>query len=215
MLGNTKQHKKYWKDRKIDWNQSYLVGVDPVSNQPMWNHPHRQLICYALNSFKWYSLWELGVGAGANLMKIIQTLGQNHQLGGSDINEDAIESAKKTFVGGLFHHESSEDILLSNKSVDVMLSDAHLIYFGPTKIRKVIKEMTRTARLRLVLCELHEPSLWKRWVYRFKTGYNVYDYRKLLESEDCYNVQTYKIPKDFWPGEPWAKYGHIIIAQLP
>ncbi len=213
-LGTTKKHKKFWKNRKINWIDSYLDGVDPVSSKPMWDHPHRELIVYALKTFGWYSLWEIGCGAGANIKKIVTAI-PNKQLGGSDINQDAVDTCNRVFKGGKFHCESSEDILLSDKAVDVILSDAHLLYFSPKDIKKVLKEMKRVGRLRLVLCELHEKSWWKRTIYKFKTGYNVYDYRRLLEDLGCYNIQIIKIPTDFWQGDPWAKFGHIIIAQLP
>ena len=203
MLKTTNDHKKYWKERKIDWDAHYLAT---------WNHPHRELIMYALTMFPWVSLWELGCGPGANLVRIVKSF-KNKNLGGSDINEDAIALARKTFVGGRFRVESSEDTLMSENSVDVVLSDAHLIYFGPTKINKVVKEMVRIARNNLVLFELHEPSLLKRIWLRLRRGYNAYDYRKLLESNGCYNVQIIKMPKQYWPGTPWEEYGHIIIAK--
>lgn len=213
MLKSTKQHKDYWKDRKINWSQSYLYGIDPVSNKPMWNHPHRDMIVQALKSFNWFSLWEAGCGPGPNLMKIISVF-KDKQVGGSDVSEDAIELARKTFVGGLFHVESVEDMLLSDNSVDVMLTDATLLYIGPRKIDKAIHELVRSARSHLVLCELHSNNWWKRLLYRFKTGYNVYNYRKLLSKHGCYDIRAFKIPKEVWPGEPWQKFGHIIIAKI-
>lgn len=213
MFKTTKQHKKHWANRKIDWDKSYLNGVDEVSGKPMWNHPHRTLIMQVLSMFHWVSLWEVGVGAGANLVKITKTF-QGKQLGGSDINADAIELCRKVFVGGRFHVESTEDMLLSDNSVDVILSDASLIYIGPTKINKTLKEMARIARNRLVLCEFHSTSLLERLWLRYKNGYNAYDYRKELEKIGCYDIQMLKIPKEFWQGFPWEKYGYIITCKI-
>lgn len=198
----TKQHSSYWKDRKIDWEKSYLAT---------WNHPHRALILRALKSFSWFSLWEVGCGPGANLVRITKEL-PGHQLGGGDINADAIELAKKTFIGGRFHVEASDNILLSDNSVDVVLSDAHLIYYGPTKIKKVLTEMIRASRKHIVLCEYHEKSFWKRLLIRFKTGYNAYDYTRVLEGLGCYNIRMLKISKEYWPDTMWGTYGYIIIA---
>lgn len=202
----TNQHKKFWKERKIDWQKEYL---------DTWGHPHRRLITYVLSSFHWVSLWEIGCGPGANLMRILKTKElQGKQLGGSDINADAIELARKTFVGGKFHVESSEDILLSDKAVDVVLSDASLIYISPFKIDKVIEEIVRVSRTSLVLCEFHSTSLWKRWWFRWKTGYNAYNYKELLEKHGCYDIQIIKIPKEYWPGFPWETMGHVIVAKI-
>src|SRR6266567_3153166 len=127
-MKSTTGHKQYWRDRKIDWDKHYSAT---------WNHPHRQLICWALESFRWVSLWEVGCGSGPNLIRILKEGFQGRQLGGSDINADAIALATSTFKGGKFHVEASDDMLLSDQAVDVMLSDAHLIYIGPFQIRKV------------------------------------------------------------------------------
>lgn len=210
----TSQHKKYWKERKIDWKTAYL---------DTWDHPHREIIVNALHSFQWRSLWEVGVGAGENLVRILRSYPEEImkylQVGGSDVNTDAITLATKVIKGGHFRVESVEDILLSDKSVDVMLSDATLIYIDPFKIKKVLKELIRVTRNRIILCEFHSPSLWKRWLFRFKTGYNAYDYRRLLEKQGAYDIQMVKIPPEMWPGckkgDGWYDFGYVILAKLP
>lgn len=204
-LKTTEDHKKYWRDRKIDWNTQYLQT---------YNHPHRQLIMWALQSMPWVSLWEVGCGPGANLVRIAKEM-DNKQLGGSDVNADAIDLAKKTFKNGLFHVESVEDMLLSDSAVDVVLSDAALIYIGPTKIKKTIKEMVRIARNHIVLCEFHGTSWWKRLWLRLTTGYNAYNYESLLEEAGCYDIQMVKITDEFWSGFPWSTWGYIIKCKVP
>lgn len=209
----TEQHKKFWQERKIDWEKDYLAT---------WTHPHRQLISWVLSTFHWVSLWEVGCGPGPNLMKIVKdfkpTEENPRQLGGSDINPEAIELARKTFVGGRFHVESVEDMLLSDDATDVVLSDAALIYIGPTKIKKALGEIVRITRTRVVLCEFNSTSPWKRLLLRWKTGYNAYDYKELLEELGCYDVQLYKIPPEGWPGskagDGWYDFGTIITARV-
>lgn len=215
-IKTTSQHSKWWANRKIDWDKHYTAT---------WTHPHRALILGALQTVPWVSLWEIGVGSGANLIRIIKELPMSElqkqmgarQLGGSDINPDAIAKCNELMPKGKFHCESYEDILLTDSSVDVVVSDAALIYTGPLKIRRVIKEMIRIGRNNLILCEFHEKRLWKRIWLRLKTGYNAYDYKKLLESEGCFDVKVIKIPEEYWPGFPWGgkgSYGHIIIANI-
>ena len=220
-MRTTNTHTKYWRERKIDWKTQYL---------DTWDHPHRQLIVCVLQAFQneWMSVWEVGCGPGPNLARIFKEFhGKQMQLGGSDLNEDAIKLARATFQtevkqpdgtmkrqdAGMFHVESSEDMLLSDKAVDVMLSDAHLIYIGPFKIRKVLKEMVRITRNRLVLCEYEEKSWWKRIQLWWKTGYFAHDYKKLLEEAGCFDVQMAPIPEQFWGGN-WSKYGKIITAKI-
>lgn len=216
MLKTTAQHAKWWRDRQIDWDKHYTAT---------WSHTHRALILAALQTVPWVSLWEIGCGSGANFIRIIKELPMTElqkkmgarQLGGSDVNADAIAACLKVMPKGKFHVESSEDILLTDSAVDVMLSDASLIYIGPMKIRKVLREMIRVGRNNIILCEFNETSLWKRVWLRLKTGYNAYDYKKLLESEGCFDIKVIKIPEEYWPGFPWGgkdSFGHIIIANI-
>ena len=135
-MKTTSKHTKYWKDRKIDWEKDYMAT---------WTHPHRGLITHLLKSISWYSLWEIGMGGGANLRRIIEEI-PGKQLGGSDINEDAVEYVKQVFKGGIFHVESGEDILMSDQSIDVLLSDMVLIYVGPRKIKKYLRDLIVTGK---------------------------------------------------------------------
>lgn len=206
----TSRQKKFWTERKIDWEKEYLST---------WDHPHRALIISALKSIHWMSLWEVGCGAGANLVRIVKEFNPSpenpRQLGGSDVNKDAIAVAAKTLVGARLKVEGIEDILLSDGATDVVLSDAALIYIGPNKIKKALKEMIRVSRSYILLCEFHGTSLWKRWFLRFKTGYNAYDYEKLLEEQGCYDIQKIKMPRQLWDGFPWSVWGYVILAKVP
>lgn len=204
MLKSTKQHSKYWKERKIDWKQAYLST---------WDHPHRNLIVWMLKSIPFYSLWEVGCGAGANLVRIIKEM-PNVQLGGSDISEDAINVCRETFKGGLFHTESGDNLLMSDKSVDVMLTDMCLIYVDPLRIRDYLREFKRVGRIAVVMVEFHSPSFWKRFKARLG-GYHVYNYRKLLEEEGFYEVMIQKIPNELWPGtDNNTEFRYIITAKI-
>ena len=167
-----------------------------------------------LKSIPFQSLFEIGCGPGANLVRIVKEM-PGKQLGGCDVNEDAIKLAQETFKGGRFYVDAGNDTMLSDKSVDVVLSDMALIYVGPFKIRSYLREMKRVGRSHVVLCEFHSKSLWKRWITRFG-GYHVYDYKKLLESEGFYNVQVQHIPEQLWPGtDRNTEFRSIITARIP
>ena len=201
----TNTHKEYWRQRKIDWKVSY---------SDTWTHPHRQLIVEVLSQFRWKSLIEIGCGSGANLIKIVQSF-QGVQVGGMDINKDAIELASKTFTGAHFGVGSGDNIMMSDKSTDCVLVDAVYIYVGSFQIRKYIREAKRIARNYIVLCEFHSESWWNRLALKINTGYNAYDYKKLLESEGFYDVVITKIPKEAWSGTPWQEFGYILVAKIP
>ena len=201
----TKQHQKWWAERKLNWDKDYTST---------WNHPHRALLVSALKTFPWISLWDVGCGSGANIVRFVKEGFTDKQMGGSDINPDAIEAAKATIVGGRFHVEPSDDLLLSDKATDVVLSDACLIYTGPEKIEATLKEMIRVARGHILLCEFHSTNPLKRWILRLKTGYNAYNYKHLLEKLGCYDIQMVKITKEYWDGFPWDTWGYVILAKI-
>ena len=199
----TKQHTEWWAKRKIDWNAHYLATA---------NHPHRDFITAILAKMKWQSLLEVGCGPGANLVNIISKL-KNKQIGGIDVSADAIALAKETFQGGYFKVCPVEDIMMSDNSVDVVLSDMTLIYTG--KIDQAIKEIKRIARLYVVLCELHEENFLKSILFRIKTGYYAHNYRKLLAKHGFEDIMLVKLPLKAWDGEPQKTRGYIIIAKVP
>ena len=204
MLRTTKHQTEYWKNRKIDWKESYQSTVD---------HPHRKLISAMLRSIPFTSLWEVGVGGGANLIRILLDH-KGKQLGGSDVSEGAIKLCKETFANGLFHVEPGNDLLMSDKSVDVILSDMCLIYVDPRHIDSYLKEFKRVGRSYVVLCEFHSRSFWKRLWSRIRTGYHVYDYQERLEKLGFYNIQIQHIPPELWPGtDRNTEFRSIITAR--
>lgn len=205
-LKSTKTWASWWENRKIDWKTRYL---------DTWNHPHRTLISGYLKQFPWTSLFEVGCGAGANLVNILKNT-EGKQLGGFDINPEAIELAKKTFSNGVFKVGNVENLMLSDSSVDVILSDMTLIYVAPRDIENVLRELKRVARLRVVLCEFHSDRWINRLMLRWRTGYNAHNYKALLEKLGFYDVHMLKIPPEFWPGgEPQKTFAYIISAKVP
>lgn len=204
MLKSTNKHTKFWKNRKIDWKQAY---------QSTWNHPHRSLIVHMIRNVPFISLWEVGVGGGANLIKIMNEL-PGKQLGGSDVSEDAIQACRNVFQNGLFHVESGNDMMMSDKSVDVVLSDMTLIYVDPFKIDSYLKEFKRVGRNYIILCEFHSTSWWKRQKARLG-GYHVYDYKKRLEKLGYYDIMCQHIPEAYWPGtDNNTEFRTIISAKI-
>lgn len=203
---STEKWKKYWKTRKIDWKVSYL---------DTWNHPHRDLLSTVLTEFPWMSLIEVGCGPGPNLVNIIKKF-KGKQVGGIDVSPSAIELAKETFNGAYLKVGSVEDIMMSDNSTDVILSDMCLIYISPSKIDKAIKEIKRVARENIVFCEFHSESILSRLKLRFTSGYCAHNYKKLLAKHGFNDILIRKLPEGSWPGgEPQKTYGYIITAKIP
>ena len=206
LFKTTKHYSNWWSARKADWKTSYLDTYD---------HPHRKLIVNVLRDLPWLSLLEIGCNAGPNLVAIIKAM-PGRQVGGIDVNPEAIELAEKTLHNGFFSVGSADNMMMSDKSVDVILSDMTLIYVDRLSIDKYVKEMTRVARNYVVLCEFHSKSWWNRFALRFNMGYKAYDWPKLLEKHGYYDVLTYKLKPEDWDGhEPQKTFAHIVLAKVP
>lgn len=207
MIKSTNTHKKFWEKRKINWEQDYLLADGAL------NHPHRQMIIDALSKLQFTSVLEVGMGAGANLVRIKQQWPAS-EVGGFDVNLDAVKVAGKYLPSAKYMDVGeASDIFLSDKSVDVILSDACLIYTDPTKIRGTLLELKRVARHYVILCEFHHESFWKRLKLRLTSGYHAYNYEKLLDELDFFDIQITKIPKEVWSGTPWEEFGNIIVCR--
>lgn len=208
----TNKWKNWWTHRQIDWKKHYLVSF---------NHPHRKVISAALRLFPWLSLFEIGVGGGANLVRIVKDF-PGRQVGGADINKDAIALCEETFKGGYFKVGSGDDLMISDKSVDVILTDMTLIYISPLKIDKYLSEIKRLARDYVVLCEFHSTSWWNRWALYLNEGYYAHNYRKRLQKLEFNDILEYKLKPEDWPEEdgtaghePQKTFASIIIAKVP
>jgi trans-aconitate methyltransferase len=155
----------------------------------------------------------LGCASGPNLV-LINKVFPRVQLGGIDISAQAISTAKKYLPpASVMEVGPIDNMFYSNKSGDVILTDASLIYIGHDKINKVMSEIKRIGRNRVVLVEFHSTSFWKRLALKLASGYNAYDYKKLLEKHRFYDIEIKKLP-DYWNGEPWKTFGHIITAKI-
>lgn len=197
----TSQNSKYWEKRK-GWAE-YQQTAD---------HPHRHFITYILKQLHWVSLLEIGCGSGPNLINITKSI-PNKQLGGVDINPEAIELCNKTFKGGHFRVGSAEDIMLTDKGTDIILSDMFLIYVGPFKIKKYIREMKRIARNHVVLVEYHSKSWWKRQWLRVFSGRHSYNWKKLLEKEGFFDIELIKMP--IFEEDNEQEFRYMVLARVP
>ena len=208
----------YWTNRKLNWGQAYWTP----------GHPHRQIFVDMLRTSPPKHILEIGCGAGANLF-LLKKAFPSALIAGCDINPEAIETAKKMFkdydqeekLGQpkeegpevCFKVGSVEAIPFHGDTFDLVLTDACLIYVGPDKIRRALREIRRVAYEKVMFCEFHSESWWKRTALKITSGYNAYDYEKLLGKYFFKYIRLSKIPKEVWPGEPcWETFGTIATA---
>ena len=201
----SRQHTEWWKRRTINFENEMATYA----------HSHRLLICNFLRMMSWNTLLEVGFGGGANLALIAQVF-KGRRLCGTEINKEAIEFVKTKFKGLDARECPVTDIFMSDKGVEVTLTDMVLIYVGPRNIMKALGELKRVTNDYVLLCEFHHTNWFKRQWLRARTGYQSYNYKVLLERLGFYDVITYKLSQEQWPD---AKHNHqfrtIIMAKVP
>lgn len=199
-----KNHEKYWRERKINWDDKYWTP----------RHPHRILILREMLRIPFKSVFEIGCGAGANLANIYNVF-KGAEVGGTDINPEAIAIAKKNLPYAKdLEVGTADDIFFSDKSIDMIITDAVLLYVSPRKIKKVFSEMARVARNGVILCEPYREKLWQRLKIWQSEGLHLHNYPKLLEQAGFYNISMTKITKEYWDDSLWYNYGYIISARI-
>lgn len=190
------------------------------SGSTVLNHPHRSFfLSKILNYSKINSFLEIGCGDGPNLYLVSKKF-PNSKITGIDINPWSIENGIKWLK-----HEGVSNIKLSvgkadkleefhDDSFDIVFTDAVLMYIGPDKIRKVMKEMIRIAKHGLIFVEWHsfdsENSLG---VYErhWRRNYEVL----LKEFIPNNNVSIFKLPDGGgFNDELWNKFGALIEVKL-
>jgi ubiquinone/menaquinone biosynthesis C-methylase UbiE len=127
----------------------------------------------------------------------------------------AFKLGQETFKGGIFKVGTADDLMMSDKSLDVLLTDMTMIYVGPRQIGKHLKEYRRVARKEVVFCEFHERSWWKRIWLHYKTGYFFYNWADQLKKYGFYDITIMKLPGNAWPGGLQEKHCYLIKAKTP
>lgn len=215
LLG-TRIEEKRWANRHItgkdDWNSgnNWVMGY--------WNsagHSHRSLLIEKISLFSPESILEVGCNCGPNLYLLAKKF-PKAEIKGIDVNPKAVEIGNKLFKDEslnnveLFLGKADKLSRFPDNFFDVVFTDAVLIYVGPDKIRKVIKEMVRVSRKAIISLEWHSDEdsqgsgvscsgKWKR------------NYVKLFESFiPEAKINLVKISNDLWPDKNWSSLGRLI-----
>lgn len=178
-------------------------------------HPHRHQIVEAVSSFPVLdSVLEVGCASGANLVNLRKCLPGTHLIG-IDINRHAIAAACRHFSerrdNNICLHVGRADSLTNvpNASVDLVLSDAVLMFIAPDRIHNVLVEFARVARHGMVLNEYHCTG---ENAGRFDGGRWIYDLVSLL-SHHLPNAHI-RTRKSAFVGGIWDIYGTLIEVRL-
>jgi len=212
-LPGNKSNELFWKFRHIfdrsNWPEKYL---SPESL----NHPHRKLLMEVISKYvPFKNAFEIGCASGPNLYLLAKKFPEA-KIYGSDISKNVIAFGKKWFEKQSIKNVElftsyAEDSFQNfpDKSIDIIFSDAALIYLNEKKMEKILKEMIRVSRKALIFNEQHTDA-----ISPISDGHWIHNYKNLLKKFlSAEKINFTKIPEDIWAGN-WAKYGYIIEVNL-
>jgi len=201
----------YWEFRHIfdkKWAESYI-------SKEFLEHPHRKFLTEKIsNYYPFNSVLEIGCASGPNLYLLAKKF-PTVKFYGIDISKNAVKIGQEFFrkenINNVFLNFGKADKLkkFQDKSIDIIFTDATLIYLAPDKINKVIKEILRISKKVIILNEWNSDS-----PRSFYNGHWVHNYKSLFTkfiSEE--KIKLTKLPQGLWSGS-WLKYGYIIEVIL-
>ncbi len=210
----TKVEEKRWSNQRLNEANDKFNDL---------NHPHRRLLIEKINKFQPFnSCLEIGCGYGPNLYLLAKKF-PGIKLTGIDINPIFIQEGNKLFKKeGIYNIELingkvDELVQFKDKSFDVVLTDAVLIYIGRDKIKKVVKEMIRITKHALILVEWHYDLQNKdpKGLGIYHLGCWKRNYVNLFSQFISKNkIQITKLLPEHWPDKNWEEFGHIIEARI-
>jgi len=206
MNRSTEVDEKYWRERSgddtnTDWNEqgNWIEGYWKSQN-----HSHRKELMEVISELPSFeSVLEVGSNCGPNLQLIRRSFPEV-ATAGLDINAAAILEGVRKLEDSLFVVGKADALPFKDKTFDIVLTDAVLIYIPPDKITNVIGELGRVARKALVLVEWHSDRANDLGEFDAHWTRN---YKKLFDDVALHKIKS-------WPDCMWQKYGYIIQASL-
>ena len=202
----TRFNEMIWRFRHVykrGWAESYIQSF---------SHPHRQLLAKKISSDEPFTdVLEIGCASGPNLYLLAKKFPHAHFVG-VDINPEAVKQGniffKRQGVRNVSLLVGKADDLgkFSDRSFDIVFTDAVLMYIGPDKIRKVAAEIERVVRKAILLVEHHSEQ--ESDLGSYKEKWWLRDYAKLFQPFSN-QINVTRITSETWGGN-WAKFGYII-----
>ncbi len=178
------------------------------------NHPHRlKLVSIIKESQDFDNVLEIGCGKGTNIFLFAKHF-PDVVYKGIDINKNNVKYANSyaaknsfpniTFEWGNIKHLSG----IADKSFDILVCDAVLIYVDANLIKTVASEFKRIAKNKIILVEFNDDQTNSNGYEHNKCW--VRNYEKLFENCD---VKMSEIEKGTWT-EQWEHYGRFVEISL-
>lgn len=202
------------------WKRKPVAGDSVVFGPSYVPHPHRTFLLQRFDSYSpFQSVLEVGCGRGDNLYLLWKQY-PHLALYGIDVNAKAIQNAcqwsRNMHISCRFETGSIYDLSrFSDRSIDIIFSDAALLYVGPDKIEKALREMARVAKKAVILNEWHSESLSGSNPSLYRDAHWVHNYAaRFYRIAGVGKVRATSIPQHIWGGAGWKEYGAVIEACI-
>ena len=170
------EHNKEFWDKYADENESRN------------NDEFTKFLTDLVRSLHCTSVLEIGCGTGIDLRKFDDSF----EIHGVDLNDHALELAKKNIPNGKFYKENITKLSFEDASVDFVFTHKLLNYLDDETLDKGVSEMFRVSKKYIVNCELFGENeetindeiklrnMLKRWLdYKVKVVSNVNMHEKI------------------------------------
>jgi len=150
----TKVKENEWATRHLREGNKWITNTFKGINQP-----HRKILIEKIEKSKPFTnILEIGSGCSPNLY-LLAKKNPNINFCGVDINPLVIKKGNELFKKNklnnvnLYLGKADKLSHFLDNSCDVVFTDAVLIYIGPDKIKKIINEMIRITKKKIILVE--------------------------------------------------------------
>jgi len=153
-------------DYDIDYWNKYTDD-----NESKYNEEFSKFIKDLATSLKSNNVLEVGCNSGNDL----RSFPNDFDVHGVDLNDHALEIAKKKFPSFKFQSGSIIDLPYEESSIDFVFTHYVLNYISENEIDKAINELYRVSKKYILNCEFYDENecpldsnskAWKRNVYK-------------------------------------------------
>lgn len=219
--------RSYWREQELE--ERLALGV--ASTESIRGSERAVLIESIIDCYPFTSLLEVGCGYAQNFHVLADLLPQV-RLAGIDIDAGRIDEGqallqRKGVSAVLAEGDVCDLSVFADRSVDIVMACALLLFVEPERIEQAVREMLRVARKSVLLLEQHQenpanPTQELGVKVPMDTGRSDYflrDYRSLFERVAAQmgrsvRVQSIKIEHPRWVIEQWQQYAYVFRIDV-
>ena len=123
-------------------------------NESRYNEEFAKFVRDLATSLRCTSVLEIGCGTGIDLRLFPDTF----QLGGIDLNDHALDIAKKKVLNGNFKNGTITNLPFEDSSIDFVFTHGLMNYLDDDTLKKGVAEMFRVSRRWIMNCEKFEKG---------------------------------------------------------